>query len=106
MVTVDGVDTYIDVEVDLTDVDTSDQAAVSLAFYDAMSAAVEEEGNGLLSVEYDADNDAVILHGTTSNYMSILDADADSGDDATIAVTPLSGSQTDSGDGILTFGTP
>ena len=92
--------TTVDVEVDLTGVDTTDSAAVAQAVYDALD---EQLADTPFTVEMAAGSDEIILRTTDGSGMNLSGASGDTGDDASFGITALSGSSITTGDGRLDF---
>lgn len=90
------------VTVDLTGIDTTDTAKVSLAFSTALSTAL----NGRpFTVQHDPATNAVILRTTDGSAIRFRNGANDTGDDAVVDITELGGSVTTSGaaDTVLRF---
>jgi len=94
--------TTTSVTVDLTDVDTNDQAAMAQAVAEALSDALEGEP---FVVVQDTSINGVVLRTTDGSDIRIRDAGNDSGDNASITLTSLAGSTADAGnvDSVLDF---
>lgn len=89
-----------DLTVDLSGVDTSDEANVATAFYDALSADLDSSP---FSVENDPSTNSIFLRTTDGSNLTLRDADNDAGAGAFIDVTELAGSTLGAGNNILTF---
>jgi len=90
----------VTVEVNLTDVDTTDDAAVGAAIYAAMDAQfTENEASFYLNL--DESTGAITLATTDGSDLALSAASGDTGSDASITVTPQGA--TTSGDGQLDF---
>ncbi len=93
--------TSTQVTVDLTGVDTTDQAAVAQAFYTALEAGLDGQP---FSVKNDLSTNSVILRTTDGSDLTLKDADNDTGANATMAITALDGTtQSPGGNNILLF---
>ncbi len=94
--------TATEISVDLTGVDTTDQAQMAQVFGDALASSLSTQP---LTVETDPSSNSVILRTTDGSNITLRDAGNDSGDDATFNIAPLSGTTSDIGnvDDILDF---
>ncbi|WDP91748.1 MAG: flagellar hook-associated protein FlgK [Desulfobacter sp.] len=93
--------TSTDISVDLSSViDPTDQAAMGAAFYQALSTGLAE---GPFALDLDEDTGAVTLRTTDGSNLTLGAAAGDTGDDATLALTGLSGSVSGAGNGVLEF---
>ncbi|HKK90195.1 MAG TPA: flagellar hook-associated protein FlgK, partial [Desulfobacteraceae bacterium] len=90
------------VSVDLSAVDTTDEAAVATAFYDALNVNLD---SAPFSVENDPSTNAIVLRTTDGSNLTLENAGSDSGNDAAIQITVLSGTSADAGhvDEVLNF---
>ncbi|MEH0019913.1 MAG: flagellar hook-associated protein FlgK [Desulfobacter sp.] len=100
-ITTDGVPTTTtEVTVNLSGVaDTTDQDKMSEVFYTALSGALDED---TFTVELDEANDAVRIRTLDGSNITLENADGDTGNDATIALSALTGTNT-SGTGNTSF---
>jgi flagellar hook-associated protein 1 FlgK len=92
----------ITINVDLTDVDTSDSNAVAKAFNNALKDKLDNS-NYPFSAQFDDSTGELTVRTTDGTGLSLSSATGDTGNNATISVTTLSGSTTGTGDGTLTF---
>ncbi len=101
-VTTDGVPTTsTTVSVDLSAVtDVTDQGQMSTAFYNALSAALVNEP---ISVEWGTTANTIWMRTTDGSNLTLREAGDDTGDDATINLTALSGSSSAVGNTSLSF---
>ncbi len=92
-ITTNGVPTTTtDISINLSSVtDTTDQDEMSETFYAALSEALDED---TFTVELDEANDAVRIRTLDGSDLTMENADGDTGDNATIALTALTGSTT------------
>ena len=90
------------VSVDLSDIDTTDQAELAAVFGDKIAEALS--GTPFV-VEKDLSTNSVKIRSTDGSDIRVRDAGNDSGDDAAITITSLSGTTADAGnvDSILDF---
>lgn len=84
------------VSVDLSGVDVTDPNAMSLAFSDALSQALDGQ---VFSVVHDPTSNSVVVRTLDGTGIRLRDASGDTGDDAEINVTALGGSATTSAAG-------
>nr|WP_319393165.1 flagellar hook-associated protein FlgK [uncultured Desulfobacter sp.] len=80
----------IDVNVYLTDVDTSDSAQVAQAFYNAISNSLED--NDTISVTLDADTDKLTILTTDESDMALSSGSGDTGNNASVNITGVGSS--------------
>lgn len=101
-VTTDGIPTTsTDITIDLTTVaDVTDQAEMSRAFFNALEAGL---ASAPISVEWGTAADTIWLRTTDGSNLTLRDAGNDTGDDATINLTALSGSSSAAGNTSLEF---
>ncbi|MCD4734675.1 MAG: hypothetical protein K8R53_01405, partial [Bacteroidales bacterium] len=101
-ITSDGVPTTsTTISVDLTGVnDVSDQAEVSTVFYTAISTAL---ASGPFSVEKGTAADSILIRSTDGSNVTLREAGDDTGNDATINLTSLSGTSSGAGNTSLEF---
>jgi len=92
-VATDGIPTTsTTVSIALTNVaDVTDQAEMSMVFYNSLRLALADKP---VTVERDEYNDTVTIRTTDGSNITLREAGNDSGDDATISLTALSGSTT------------
>ena len=90
------------VSVDLTGIDTSDQAQMALVFNDALTSALAGKA---FTIENDLSTNSVIIRTTDGSDIRLRDAGNDTGDNAIIDITAFSGTTADAGniDFILDF---
>ena len=90
------------VSVDLAGVDTTDQAQMSLAFSTALASALTGEP---FTIENDLSTNSVIIRTTDGSDIRLKNAGNDTGNNATIQLSALSGTTADAGniDSILDF---
>lgn len=91
-----------DVSIDLTGVDTSDQAEMALAFSTAIASALSGKS---FTVKNDLPTNSVILRTTDGSDIRIKNAGNDTDNDATVQLSALSGTTADAGniDSVLDF---
>ncbi|MCD4720739.1 MAG: flagellar hook-associated protein FlgK [Desulfobacula sp.] len=101
-ITSDGIpSTSTDVLVDLTGVsDVTDQAEISRVFYNAIIAAVANEP---FTVEWGTTANSILIRSTDGSNITLREAGNDTGDDATINLTSLSGSSSAAGNTSFEF---
>ena len=101
-ITTDGVPTTnTTVSVDLTGVvDPTDQAEMSTVFYDALSDALDGKP---ITVEWATTANTILIRSTDGSNITLREAGGDSGNDATINLTALSGSTSAAGNSSLEF---
>jgi flagellar hook-associated protein 1 FlgK len=87
----------VQVSVNLTGVDISDQAAMASAFSDAMTSALV---NTPFTVEHDPATHSVILRTTDRSNIILTDAANDTGNNASIDLTTLAGTNANAGNTI------
>lgn len=92
--------TSTQVEVDLNGVDVSDQAEMASAFSDALSSALADKP---FTVENDVSTNSVILRTTDGSKLTLKNPTGDTGEDASLSRTPLSGTDLYKGDNVLDF---
>ncbi len=85
------------VSVDLTDVDVSDQAAMARAFSEAMASAL---AGTPFTVEHDPSTHSVVLRTTDRSDIILTNADNDTGNNASIDITTLAGTNANAGNTI------
>lgn len=87
----DGIPTTsTDISIDLTGVtDTTDQSEMSAVFYNAFSSALADKP---LTIAWGSAVDTIEIRSTDGSNVTLQNAGDDSGDDATINLTALSGS--------------
>ena len=91
----------VDVTVDLTDVDTSNSDEVAKAFYQAIKGQLSDTP---FTAELDPSTGQLILRTTDGSGIRLSKASGDTGNDASLDVTPLGGSTASlTGDGQLDF---
>ena len=84
--------TATNISIDLSNVsDTADQDEMAETFYMALSSALDED---TFTVELDEANDAVRIRTLDGSDLTMENADGDTNDDATIALSVLTGSTT------------
>ncbi|MGD9825474.1 flagellar hook-associated protein FlgK [Desulfobacter sp.] len=79
----------IDIAVDLTDVDTTDSAAVSQAFYDAISATLAD--NDTLTADLDNSTGELTILTTDGSSLSLSNGSGDTSSDAYINIAGTGG---------------
>ncbi len=84
------------VSVDLSGIDTADEAQLSLAFSNALTTALDGQS---FTVQHDPSTNSIILRTTDGSGIRLRNGANDSNDDAVIDVTELSGSATTSAAG-------
>ena len=89
-----------DIEVDLTDVDVSDSAAVAKVFYSTMVTALGDDT--AFTVDYSSSTGELTIYTTDGSSLELSSASGDTGNDASIDITAL-GTATLTGDGQLDF---
>ncbi len=102
-ITTDGIPTTSkDISVDLTGVsDTTDQAAMATVFYNELRTALSD---GPFTIEKNTLTNSITIRTTDGSNITLRDAGDDTGNDATIAVTTLSGTTTSgAGNTVLDF---
>ncbi|MCG8564606.1 MAG: flagellar hook-associated protein FlgK, partial [Desulfobacterales bacterium] len=90
----------VDVSVNLKDVDTQDQAKTSKAFYTALQKALKDKPFTLSRNEADG---SIVIRTTNGADVTLKGAGGDTGKDAAITLTHLSGTDAATGDGKLSF---
>ncbi|MDA3791460.1 MAG: flagellar hook-associated protein FlgK [Desulfobacula sp.] len=90
------------VSIDLTDVDTSDQAQMALTFYDALTSSLAGEP---FTIENDLSTNSVFIRTIDGSDIRVRDAGDDTGNNASITLAELGGTTADAGntDSILDF---
>jgi len=91
----------IEVSVNLTGIDISDQAAMASAFSDAMTLALAD---GPFTVEHDPSTNSLILRTTDQSDIILTNAANDTGNNASIVLASLAG--TNANAGIIDFSNP
>lgn len=101
-VTTDGIPTTsTTVSVDLTSVsDTTDQAEVSAVFYSAFNTALSDQP---LTVTWGTTANSILIRTTDGSNITLTEAIGDTGNDATVNLTSLSGSTSAVGDTTFEF---
>lgn len=83
-----------------TGIDTSDDALMATAFYDALSAALADVP---FTVEQDLSTNAIILRTTDGSNLTVRDGDSDTGLDARFDINELSGTSLSVGNNVFLF---
>ncbi|MDM8538573.1 flagellar hook-associated protein FlgK, partial [Desulfobacterales bacterium HSG17] len=101
-ITSDGVpNTSTTVSVDLTGVaDTTDETEVSTVFYNAIEAAIV---NKPFTIEWGTAADSILIRNTDGSNITFQNAGNDTGNDATINFTSLSGTSSSAGNTSFLF---
>ncbi len=86
--------TSTDISVDLSSVDTSNQASLATAFYTALSSALSGEP---FTVEHDPSTNSIILRTTDGSDLTIRNGDNPSGAAANIDINEFSGTALSAG---------
>jgi len=93
--------TITDISIVLTSVaDTSDEAEMATAFYNALSSALQDEP---FTVEHDPSTNSIILRTTDGSDLTVRDGDNDTGLDARMDINELAGTTLSAGDNIFRF---